>query len=229
MAKKEKKLRGREIERQKREAKKREKRRGWILSGGAFFLVIGAIAIFTFASRPPELTAAELDFVSAAIIDGPADAPIQIIEYGDFGCPACRQWHRLGIKDQIQAIYGDQVAFHFHHFPVITPQSPKAAEASMCAAEQGKFWEYHDFVYDLGDGLSVAQLESYATSVQLDGGQFSTCLDSGKYQEYVSDDLRAARASGARGTPAFFINGQMVANPSFEMMAGVIRQQLEES
>lgn len=226
MSNKDKKLSGREKERLRRQEKKRQQQRLWIFYTGVALLVVGGIAIFAFANQPEPLTAAEIDQVNLARIDGPADAPVQIIEFGDFGCPACQAWHNSRTKESIQANFGDQVAFTFLHFPVITADSPRAAEASFCAAEQDLFWEYHDVIYEVGNGLGDDQLVSYATAAGLQTEPFTTCLRSGKYEQLVQDDLREARGIGARGTPTFFVNGQLVANPNAEVLAKMIFAEL---
>lgn len=227
MAKKAGKTSGRERERERRQQKKQEQQKQWYYYGALGILVLAGIALFGISNRPPEPTAVDLSLVANEIIDGSPDAPIQIIEYGDFGCPACRSWHNAGVKKLIQDTYGDQVAFTFRHFPVITRESPKAAEASMCAAEQGSFWPYHDYIYEQGTDLTNAQLINYATAVGIENlDAFETCLDNGKYEEYVDEDLSKARNDGARGTPTFLINGQLIANPSFESMSNIIYSQL---
>lgn len=148
-----------------------------------------------------------------ANIDGATDAPVQIVEYGDFGCTTCRGWHNAGIKDALQEKYGNQISFEFRHFPVITSQSPKAAEAGQCAAEQDKFWEYHDYIYEetAQGALSNADLKQYASAVGINPPQFAECLDSGKYSSAVQASLDEARELGARGTPTFFVNGTQTA------------------
>jgi len=98
---------------------------------------------------------------------GPASAPATIIEYGDFGCPSCRVWHKAGNLEQIRAQYGDQVRFVWRDFPVITPESPKAAEAAQCAYDQGKFWEYHDLLFARAPALNVADLKACAVELGL--------------------------------------------------------------
>ncbi len=187
-------------------------------------LTFGGIVAWRNVGRVP------VDEVVAATLpnlEGPADAPVKIVEFGDFGCPSCRAWHSAGIKTQLQAAYGDQISFEFRHFPVITAQSPKAAEAGQCAAEQGAFWQYHDYIYEQTpqNALSVSQLKSYAAAIGLNQESFDSCLDSGKYRDYVARDQRAAVDAGARGTPSFFVNGQ-AAFPSYEGMTGAIEQAL---
>jgi protein-disulfide isomerase len=164
----------------------------------------------------------------AANIEGAADAPVQIVEFGDFGCPACRAWHNTGIKEQLQEEFGEDISFTFRHFPVITALSPKAAEAGQCASEQDAFWPFHDYIYEqtLVAALETDELISYAADVGLDTAEFEICLDSGKYKDYVDWDWEAALAAGAAGTPSFFINGEPVSS-SYNAMAGTIRSILD--
>jgi len=156
---------------------------------------------------------------------GPEDAPVQIVEFGDFGCHACRSWHNAGIKDQLVADFGDQISIEFRHFPVITRQSPLAAEAAQCAAEQGAFWQYHDYIYEWTKegALSRDDLQFYASAVELDEEAFNSCLESGRFQELVRQDLQAAQKAGARGTPTFLINGEQ-AFPSYQSMSATIQE-----
>ena len=189
---------------------------------------IGAIVLFVFvviavwrnAGVPP---VEEVIAATVPNLDGPVEAPVQIVEFGDFGCPSCRAWHNSGIKAQLQAEFGDQISFEFRHFPVITAQSPKAAEAAQCAAEQEAFWAYHDYIYESAppQALAVVDLKSYATAVGLDRDSFDHCLDSDKYRDYVIREQRDAVSVGARGTPSFYINGEPVFF-SYEAMAEAI-------
>jgi protein-disulfide isomerase len=193
--------------------------------------VIGVVLITALAAFIFYRSSFEVDQVSApneimaANIEGPAEAPVQIVEFGDFGCPQCRAWHINGIKDQLQEEFGDQISFTFRHYPIITDLSPKAAEAGQCAAEQDDFWGYHDYIYEqtLIAALEPEELVSYAAEIGLDTAQFESCLNAGKYEEYVAQDWQAALDAGGGGTPAFYINGEPV-SPSFEVMAGTIRE-----
>ena len=150
---------------------------------------------------------------------------MEIVEYADFGCPACRAWHNSGIREQVLATYGDQVRFVWRDFPVITPQSPKAAEAGHCAGRQDKFWEYHDLVYESGAGLSVSLLKQYADQLELDRTAFDQCLDQGLMARKVQANDQQARALGLRGTPGFTLNGRpLPAPPSYDQLAGLIAE-----
>lgn len=157
-------------------------------------------------------------------LDGPANAPVQVVEYADLTCSACKQWHNLGIKEQLQAEFGDQVSFEYRHFPVITASSPQGAEAAQCAAEQDGFWPFHDYIYENLESypnLTTERVKEIASNVDLDREAFESCLDSGKYRGFAAQAIRQAQAAGVRGTPTFFINGQPV-NPSYAAMSETI-------
>ena len=223
-SKAEKKQRGREAREAKRKSEKRQKlisRALWI--GLPTLLIIGLIGwgVLRQANRPPFDPLLGLRETN---IDGALSAPVTVVEFGDFACPACRQWHRSGIKEQVKAEFGDEVSFVFRHFPVIDPtQSPLAAEAAQCAADQDAFWPYHDFLYEQADGLSADRLKRYAADLSLDTATFDSCFDSGRHRAYVRDDRALAIEAGARGTPTFMVNGQIIAAPTFATLVSVIR------
>jgi protein-disulfide isomerase len=148
---------------------------------------------------------------------------VTIVEYGDFGCPSYRAWHNAGILERVQAAYGDQVRFVWHDFPVITAQSPKAAEAAQCAYDQGFFWEYHDLLFERARSLSAGDLKSYAGELGLDTTAFDQCLDSGQHRAIVENDLQDAMQRRFRGTPSFLVNEQPLAGPpTFEYLQSLI-------
>jgi protein-disulfide isomerase len=144
---------------------------------------------------------------------GPVTAPVTIVEYADFGCPACWQWHQLGVLDQLRAKYGDQIRFVWRDFPVITLLSPKAAEAGQCAHEQGKFWEFHDLVFDRNGAIAANDLKAYATEIGLNLDQFNECVTSRQYRDRVNAQQHEGFERGLTGAPAFFVNGQPVIGP----------------
>ncbi len=140
---------------------------------------------------------------------GPETAKVTIVEFSDFQCPFCSRG-RDTVEEVMQA-YAGKVRLVFRHFPLdFHKQAPKAAEASLCANEQGKFWEYHDALFKNQQKLELADLKEHAGSLGLDGAKFGECLDSGKMAKVVSEDLAAGKKVGVSGTPAFFINGQML-------------------
>jgi protein-disulfide isomerase len=193
------------------------------------FLIIGIglvaavlIGAFIFWSRP------RVEPVDPArLADDPSlgspDAAVTVVEYGDFGCATCRAWYRAGILDQIRAQYGDRVRFVWRDFPIITAQSPKAAEAAQCAYDQGKFWEYHDLLYDRAPALSINDLKSYAAELGVDAARFNQCLDSGQHKATVDRDWQDALQRKFRGTPSFLVNDKaLVGPPTFEYLESLI-------
>lgn len=154
---------------------------------------------------------------------GPESAPVTITEYADFGCITCRAWHQFGVREQIIDVYGDQVRFVWHDFPVTTTNSPKAAEAGFCAYDQNRFWDYHDILFENAPALAPEDLKTYAERLGLNIGEFNQCLDSGKYQQAVEEELSEAKALGLRGVPSFIVNGKrLIGPPSFEQLAATI-------
>lgn len=206
-------------------ARARRQRNRYLIIGGvalALLLVLVGVGVFRSETAPGVDEA-----INPANIDGDPAAPVQVVEFGDFGCPSCRAWHNSGIKAQLKEEFGDQVAFTFRHFPVITALSPGAAEAGQCAAEQGRFWDYHDFIYERTQpgALGSDALISYAGALGLDAAAFSACFENGRYRDYVANDMRAARAAGARGTPTFFVNGVQT-SPTLASMRAAIEEAL---
>ena len=107
--------------------------------------------------------------------------PVTITEFADSGCITCKAWYQFGIKEQVREKYGDQVRFVWRDFPVITADSPMAAEAGFCAHDQGRFWEYHDLLYHNSPALKANNLKQYAAELGLDTQIFNQCLDSGQH------------------------------------------------
>ncbi|HXX29864.1 MAG TPA: thioredoxin domain-containing protein [Myxococcaceae bacterium] len=137
---------------------------------------------------------------------GPANAKVTIVEFSDFQCPYCGA--AFSTVEQLMQQYAGKVKLVFRQFPLpMHPQAAKAAEASLCAADQGKFWEYHDLLFRNQKKLEVPDLKAHAASAGLDTARFSQCLDSGEKKKQVDQDLEAGQAAGVNGTPAFFING----------------------
>jgi protein-disulfide isomerase len=138
---------------------------------------------------------------------GPADAPITIVEFADFQCPYCAR--HAPVLAHVRQKYGDQVRIVFRHMPV-HQGAVIAAEAAVAAAEQGKFWAFHDQIWAHFGHLTRADLESFAKAAGLDMAQFRAALDTRRYHDAVMAEYAAAESLGVDGTPTVFINGQPV-------------------
>jgi protein-disulfide isomerase len=140
-------------------------------------------------------------------VQGPADAPVTLVEYGDFECPYCAAAHV--ILKKVQQIMGSQLRFVFRHFPLtqIHPHAEPAAEASEAAGVQGQFWEMHDVLYENQPMLDPLHLVMFAEDLGLDIKRLARELKEGVYRERVRGDFLSGVRSGVNGTPAFFING----------------------
>jgi protein-disulfide isomerase len=137
---------------------------------------------------------------------GPKDAPVTIVEFSDFECPYCGSAHDT--VEQVMNAYAGKVRLVYRQFPLsFHPHAAKAAEASLCAADQGKFWEYHEVLFKNQKKLDLPDLKTHATQVGLDPQKFGQCLESGDKKKMVDADQQAGTAAGVSGTPAFFING----------------------
>ena len=144
--------------------------------------------------------------VGAAPFKGPKSAPVTVVLYSDFQCPFCSR--AVPVVKQIEDTYKGKVHIAFKHLPLpFHDKAELAAEASMAANEQGKFWEYHDKLFANQQALDRPSLEKYAGELGLNAGKFKAALDSGKYKQYVADDAKSGGAVGATGTPTFFVNG----------------------
>ncbi len=206
----------------RREKIRAERARKKWLSYGALGLMVVALIAFL-ATRPPKAPPLDETRLASNPSIGLASAKATITEFGDFGCHACQSWHNAGIKEQILETYGDDVQFVWKDFPVITAQSPKAAEAGQCAFDQGMFWEYHDLLYAKAPAIGVVELKAYAAELGLDTDLFDACLDSGQNREKTSQSETEARKLGLPGTPSFLVNGEkLIGPPSFETLAAAI-------
>jgi protein-disulfide isomerase len=172
--------------------------------------------------EPPRQTVAKADRPSK----GPANAPIEMIEFSDFQCPFCLR--AFPTVAQVIEIYGDRVRLVYRHYPLTNhPDARPAAEAAQCAAEQGKFWQYHDALFGDQAHLSDADLKQHATALGMDGAKFNACVDSRKYKADIDTDIQAGNEAGVSGTPAFFINGRILSGAlPFDEFKRIIDEEL---
>lgn len=179
-----------------------------------------------------ESSAAE---VTAEPTKGCLDAPVTITEFSEFYCPYCARftWETLP-KLVEEYVKKDLVKVVFRNFPVHGEPAILAALAGECAHEQGRFWEYHDRLFNAvfkeNRQLNAAGLIELAASLGLDGPAFEDCLTSERYRANLEEDIAEGRRLGVRGTPSFSINGRMVigAQP-YEKFKQIIEEELERS
>jgi protein-disulfide isomerase len=140
-------------------------------------------------------------------IQGPADAAVTLVEYGDYECPYCGAAYP--IVKQLQARMGDRLRFVFRNFPITTshPHAEQAAEAAEAGAAQGRFWEMHDLLYENQTQLRDQDLHAYAEQLGIDVERFDKDLAEHVHAPRVREDFMSGVRSGVNGTPSFYING----------------------
>jgi protein-disulfide isomerase len=158
---------------------------------------------------------------------GPANAPIELIEFADFQCPFC-----LAASPTVKRVldtYGDRIRFVYRNFPLQNhPDARPAAEAAQCANEQGQFWAYHDRLFAVQGKLSDADLKKIAADLGLDSARFNACVDQHQYKSVVEADTQAGAEAGVSGTPAFFINGRLLSGAQpYDAFKRIIDEELE--
>jgi len=161
---------------------------------------------------------------------GPETAKVTIIEAGCFACPFTKE--AVPTVKQILSYYGSSIRFVYKDFPMSSSHAgaQEAAEASHCAREQGKYWEYFDVLFNNQERLGYDDLVSYANTVSLDMAQFSECLSTHKYKAKVDADFAEGFKIGIYGTPTFFINDQVVVGPkSFNEFKQIIDSELAKA
>ena len=164
------------------------------------------------ASAQPEVLGKSIDEaggVGTLPVKGDENAPVTIIEFSDYQCPACRGYNQeIFPKIEEEYINTGKAKYYFRDFPLSYHQyAQKAAEASRCANDQGKFWEYHSKVFESQETLSEDNLKKWATDLGMDKAKFNDCLDTGKFEEAVKKDFTDGQTAGVQGTPSFFVNG----------------------
>lgn len=159
--------------------------------------------------KPPAVFRASID-VSDAPTRGAANAAVTVVEFSDFHCPFCRRVQPT--LDQLLTKYPNDVKLAFKHMPLdqLHPQARRAAEASWCAQQQGKFWEYHKLLYAGGPDGSDPTLTALAGRAGLDAAAYQQCMASGKAAEVVQRQVDEGAKFGVSGTPGFFVNGRFL-------------------
>jgi protein-disulfide isomerase len=205
--------------------KARERRQRFMIIGAV--AAVAVVALLIFVNRPSDTDVPEIDYASipsSETVLGNSAATVQIVEYADYQCPFCADFALdvapLLIDDFVST---GQATFEFRVFPFLgdadltSPdnESVQAAEASYCAMDQGKYWEYNHALFEHHDGENEGayandNLKRFAEELGLDTAAFNECLDSGAHQDRVLAEYNAYQAEGISSTPTIFINGQAV-------------------
>lgn len=234
--------------RERREARKEEQRKAtqrqlkskrlrsaliWI--GSIFVICLGVWGLVKVSgpqTEQPQLTTSQV--AESEQVKGAENAPITLIEYSDFQCPACKQY--APVVRQILENYPDDIRFVYRHYPLrsIHAQAQIASEAAEAAGMQGKFFEFHDLLFDGQNEWagSNSQAEEkfleYAEQLSLDVQKFRDDMDSDWVRDKVNNDYSSGLQSGVSGTPSFFMNGKSIQNPrGFEPFRLLIDAELE--
>jgi protein-disulfide isomerase len=174
----------------------------------------------------PPYEAPKVEVAADGPAKGPQGAPVTIVEFSDFQCPYCVRAEQT-VKDLLAA-YPEKIRLVYRDFPLPFHQdAQKAAEASHCAQDQGKYWEMHDKLFASQAKLAVSDLKGYARELGLDGAQFDKCLESGEKAKVVDAHRKAGDDAGVSGTPAFFINGRPLSGAQpLEAFKPIVDQEL---
>jgi len=218
-------------------SKKSPRRVNWWILGALSIMLVAAITINVIQQNQNKVDPVAIapNEISQDKSIGNADAPVVVVEYGDYQCPACGDF-ASNVKPKImeEFVNTGQVRFVFRSFQFVGEESQWAAEASECANEQGKFWEYYDKLYSSQAGENAGafkkeNLEGFAAELGLQTEQFNQCLASGKYTEKVKSETLEAQNLGLRGTPSLFVNGIFVEDGShYEVLSQKIREGFEK-
>ena len=158
-------------------------------------------------------------------LQGSRNAPVLVVEFADYECPYCQKVNPE--LKRLQQEFGSKMAVAFKDFPLpMHPDAPKAAEAARCAGQQGKFWEFHDLLFD-SKQIGAAAVKQHARTLKLDTASFDKCLDSGQEAPAVQSDLAEAKHLGLSGTPSFFINGRVFSGADDRTWRDLIAGQLK--
>lgn len=154
---------------------------------------------------------------------GPKNAPLTLVEYGDFQCPYCREAYP--IVKQVLGAWEKRLRFAYRHFPLtrVHPNAEHAAEAAEAADAQGAFWQMHDILFERQFALEDENLVEYATELGLDADRIAGALAAGTFRDRVREDFLSGVKSGVNGTPTFFINGvRYDGGYDFESLVGAL-------
>ena len=231
--------------RDKRRQEQRKQRLYIILGIVAVALIIALIVIIPSLQPAGDIvtvTPVELPMVDGRSLGDP-NAPVKIDVYVDFQCPSCKNFSE-DVEPKIfdQLVASGDVLYTFRHFPflddnVVGKESDQAANASMCAMDQDRFWDYHAILFANWNGenqnaFSDKRLVAFAESLGLDMDTFNNCFEANKFKADIDSDLAAGRMKGVKGTPSVFVNGEILTPgyvPSFDEISQAVDAALAES
>ena len=173
--------------------------------------------------EPPRLA---IEVLPNDPVTGPSSARVEIVEFSDFQCPFCKRV--MPILKQLTAKYPTQVKIVWKDFPLaIHPDARPAAEAAQCARDQGKFWEYHDKLFDNQSSMTPENLKQWAGQMGMDAAKFSACYDSAAHRALVQADMDEGTHAGVSSTPTMFVNGRaVVGSQPIEVFDEIIQEEL---
>ena len=186
--------------------------------------ILDAADVEIFLERP------RVDVAATGPSKGPANAPVTIVEFSDFQCPFCLR--ALPVIEEVMARYPDKVRFVYRNLPLerIHDRARVAAEASLCADDQGRFWAYHDLVFANNESLGDEDLKRFAEELDLDVAAWEQCMLEEKFAGVIDADIEAALSIGITGTPAFLVNGVMISGAKpVEDFVSLIESELARS
>jgi protein-disulfide isomerase len=221
----------RRLRRQKQ--KRRQTVRNILIITGIVLLVASGIL---YASLRPigditEITPRNLPNANGLILGDP-NAPVVLEVYEDFQCPACLSFTKtvspLLIQDYVNT---GQVLFIFRHYPFLGSESYAASNASMCANEQGRFWDYHDILFANQTGENIGafsnrRLQAFAETINLNMDAFNACFNSSAYDAQIREEKATGLANQVTGTPSVFVNGQKLLNFAYPTIQNAIENAL---
>ena len=189
---------------------------GLLVSGSILYARLGADQALVAGDSPIKAGAKVEVNISGAPVLGDADAPVTVVEFGDFQCPFCERYFQNNEKILIsEYVNTGKVKFVWKDYAFLGQESTWSSEAARCAEDQGKFWQYHNYLYnhqgaENSGAFSIANLKKFAQAVGLNTSTFNSCLDSHTHAAAVSQSTQYGSSIGVTGTPATFVNGTLI-------------------
>ncbi len=186
-------------------------------------IIVASVALCSFFLVACGVDTTGLNAASSRVPRGNLSSTVTVVEFGDFQCPVCKTAHELITKPMLQK-YGEKIRFEFMQFPLVNihQNALEAAEASECAADQGKFWEFFDLAYEKQESLSSSALRDWGKVLGLNADLFDRCISSGIKEKTVMTDEAQGEKVGIEGTPTYFVNGVRIPENSVAAMNAAI-------